>query len=718
MKLINIQHLSERIGALSELDKQVASCQTKRMPKQIILHEDDRPKEHVTPEYTLRGWQLDAFSELNQSPYALIQAFCGSGKTILQVFLAVNDAIQTNYNQKQLIVVPQSHIANGFCGTNSIKCKFPNNKKYTWQIQQDNFTFKEPDTTKRLKNWLLKPPHEVYRYKDIYINGAVCTYQALALAWKEIEKELGQNGQLQAIQNLTLRIDEGHHINWLHCYNEVAEKQLSQSSTIIGSIASFILNNKQSLAKLCLTSATMFRGDKDSILLGGARKEFTPYFLDFIKHYRTLKLDGFQISFSEYNDNPIQDTIKRIKSEPNEKHFVVIPSRGSRWRTIQGDEYLKLVNELTNSGLRVLDWVYEEEQDANKKLVFNEPNGDGGKSNIDVIVTCMLGREGTDWVPCSRIHNLATENSVTMALQIMGRAFRKFPGKKDVKVYYNVRKFSKNNKRELFSDRINAMLIAMQANEMICPIKLPKIPGQPRSWTLSEYFGDKNDSINEDLIKGYEGLDKNGTDKQKQEAINELIECILNKHQLPESDKKFLLTALQTRLKRLVSKMRPKFKTDLYRDQSVDTKFVRKNGFDLVKDGGSIFFADCDQKELIKLRNIFVTHRNKLLKFSDRPKIKKQQKYITPRVYPVMTQENIQIASGKRSIDKYVLLKRPPNPYVPDERNDYYNLFDRLDPQRHKLSEKDYEVATVLYEYAESKGCAELFPILKNLSIA
>jgi hypothetical protein len=38
-----------------------------------------------------RGWQGEAFKYVSDAQYALIAAFCGSGKTILQIYLAAHD---------------------------------------------------------------------------------------------------------------------------------------------------------------------------------------------------------------------------------------------------------------------------------------------------------------------------------------------------------------------------------------------------------------------------------------------------------------------------------------------------------------------------------------------------------------------------------------------------------------------------------------------------
>ena len=48
-------------------------------------------------------------------------------------------------------------------------------------------------------------------------------------------------------------------------------------------------------------------------------------------------------------------------------------------------------------------------------------------------VACRLFDEGTDWVPCTRLHNTdACEKSVTLAVQRFFRPLRHHPEKRDV----------------------------------------------------------------------------------------------------------------------------------------------------------------------------------------------------------------------------------------------------------------------------------------------
>ena len=62
----------------------------------------------------MREWQKVAFKKLKDATNCIIQAFCGSGKTLLHVWLGIYDVVSSGWGRKQLIVVPQNHIHKGF----------------------------------------------------------------------------------------------------------------------------------------------------------------------------------------------------------------------------------------------------------------------------------------------------------------------------------------------------------------------------------------------------------------------------------------------------------------------------------------------------------------------------------------------------------------------------------------------------------------------------
>src|SRR5437773_2914753 len=63
---------------------------------------------------TGREWQLKALDALSHSQFSVLVAPCGSGKSTVQVGLAIEDIVQSHETILQLFVVPQTHIAGTF----------------------------------------------------------------------------------------------------------------------------------------------------------------------------------------------------------------------------------------------------------------------------------------------------------------------------------------------------------------------------------------------------------------------------------------------------------------------------------------------------------------------------------------------------------------------------------------------------------------------------
>lgn len=587
----------------------------------------DKPKE-------LWQWQGEAFDKLCNARYANIQAYCGSGKSFLQVCLAIHQIVKSNHKQKQLIIVPQGHIAEGFARQseyNYIKIKLKN-VEYDWSIQYDHNFCNGKERISRLKKWLLTPKEILSKFcSENVISGlnAVCSYSALILAWKEMSSQEKE----QSRENLTLRIDEFHHAKNIMSGDEELSDELidilEEEATEIGRIATYFLNGCTTCG-IHTTTATDFRGDGAYILTKEARKKFVEYKLDWIEHFNSLGIEKFDLSYEEYDKNPISTIINNIKKEPNEKHLIVIPSTTHKWRLDRKSELQELVKELVKiyPKERILDLVSLSTQFKNKRLLLSEPKTSDKKSKFDVVIMCMLGREGTDWCPCSRLHNAACESSITLAIQTMGRLFRKFEGKTNIKIRHYVRRFVKIsnnvNKLELLTDRTNAILVCMQLDDMSSPILIPSLPNQDNKKykhqqkqiyiSLPNTFGEQWINAQINLYNKYEMMENRSA-----ENIKKLINEILDDYGIVEN-KENVIDGLAVKLLRA---SRPEF-----RMKGIDVSFLRKNGYGLLEQDGSIYFRSLNKDEWSVLRKRFTNsseeNKKKLLEMAragkDRPK--------------------------------------------------------------------------------------------------
>lgn len=571
----------------------------------------------------LRWWQVLAYDKIKDADFGLIVAFCGSGKSVLEVALAIHDVVQSNYQQKQLIIVPQQHISRGFTGDEerefiSIEV---DGKVYDWKIGKD-FCGDLNNVIVGLRDWLLADPSTLNKgYVNstmIYGINAIASHQALGLVWKT----LNDVERKKAVHNLTLRVDEAHHISGVFDIDDdlsdFEQEAIVEERTNLGDVCGFIMGCKDKTAKLHLATATPYRGDKGVILSKQVKQKFQTYYLDWIEHFNTLGIENFNLEYEEYTNDPISILIRNLKTEPNEKHLIVIPSTGTKWRKEGKPELEKLLSEIYKvfKEDRILDLVTPSTQDKNKQRLLKEPKFNNGKSQFDVVVTCMLGREGTDWCPCSRLHNTACENSTTLAIQTLGRPFRRFDGKTEIKVYHYVHEFVKPknslSKKELLTDRTNALLVCMQMDEMFKPILIPQLKdtkdnnGITKSNkssshspnTLAEVFGDQYSKFRTDLIEEIESLqDKDSVD------IDDVIDDLLKRYKITHNVDN-VKDACRAVVLRLVSQE--------LKEQGIDATFIRENGFDkivekYVSKGSSIFFGNYNKKDWEVIRKIFRT---------------------------------------------------------------------------------------------------------------
>jgi hypothetical protein len=574
----------------------------------------------------LRWWQPDAFDTLKDARFGFAIAFCGSGKSILQVALAVHDVIQSGWTQKQLIVVPQSHISRGFIGDEDLDYIpiLVDGEKYEWKVSHNFCDAKSQEVLANLKAWLLTSGEKLSRkFRGKIVSGlnAVASHQAIGLVWSK----LTDAEKAKAINNLTFRPDEAHHIKGVFDQDEdeLTDGQklaIEMESNNLGDICRYIINCKDKTSKLHLTTATPHRGDKGIILSPAVQKMFTVYFLDWLDHWKTLGIHSFVVEYEEYDGDPIEQVVAKIKSEPAEKHMVVVPSTTHKWRPLGQHEYDRLLKRLSEEvpAMRVLDLVTQGTQAKNKALLLKEPKtAASGKSNFDIIITCMLGREGTDWCPCSRVHNTACENSIPLAIQTIGRPFRRFTGKTKVLIYYYVHRFAEPKKgltkRALLSDRTNALLLIMQIDEMVHPIFVPNIPNgvepdedgdedghSEKPQSLAELFGERYLDMKQDLFEEVEALE----DKTP-EALDSIIEAIMDDYGI-EDNRDGVKDALRVLILRVLS---PQLK-----DFGIDVKFMRENGFDKIVEKynlaqSSIYFGgDFGSSEWQTVREIYQDH--------------------------------------------------------------------------------------------------------------
>ena len=591
----------------------------------------------------LRPWQKNAFEKLKNSNFFLVKAFCGSGKTTLSIVLALWDIIFNK--RKQLSIVPQSHIGDGFsiCG----KFNIPGLGKVTLTKPQ-NFCDDSDNKTDMLVEFMLgnfedsrsiKKVSTKTGHKEFIVFGydcmAVATHQCFVAAIQKITQREndGEKGLLdKALKNISLSIDEAHHI----CTGS-SDEEIDTKSTYnrLGNILKIILERSSSNnTRVGLTTATFFRGDQGIIVSeDDLNTKFKRYELDFLSHFETLGIKDVFVNFEEYTKDPIKQIVANIEKELfSERHLVVVPTgseidgQGAKWRKLD-THLIRLKTELSKmlerNGLSindvVLDLVNKETQKYNKNILLKEPKesydpNETKNSKIRIVITCMLGREGTDWCPCSRLHNASIElGSTTLAVQTLGRLFRKFQGKTKVGVTYYIKKFesleSSHKKREYFSNRVNAILALMLIDDWMNPILLPELPATKYLGTkrnknskkkyvrLSDVYSREDFEKMQNEIMWAQSTMTEFKEESSEGVIQKIIAKYAKKKPVGDSDiiagfKVFLLRA----------------RSQTLRSKGIDITYIREQGFDEIiekhKLEGNFWIGEFTKEKFIKFKEL------------------------------------------------------------------------------------------------------------------
>jgi hypothetical protein len=455
-----------------------------------------------------RKYQLDILEQFEKSSFNMLVKPSGSGKSFEQAALAVRD-IEKN-TRKQIILVPQVHIADGFFPEKGEAMSFKihgDNKKYRAAVLAE-YNFCKKRSVKRLAQWLLASAAELEQpTADNAVGGlvAMISYYAFARAFKHmscVEKAT-------ALSNLHVRADESHHV-------AMGEEESEDDRNRVGSILKLLMDNQHNGSGITLSTATNFRSDSKCIVRPEMLSKFKQYRLSFLDHFKNTGIKTFRVEIvPDIKTNPIEAVVMNVcaKDEADKYHIIVVPPCNIGWRALRDDpshgvtELITKVKEqwLKTNGeeCRLLNLVVSPAlQKKRKAALIAEPKVYNEKHMpaFDVVVTCMLGREGTDWCPASRLHVTYVEGSITLAVQTLGRILRRFETKDEIVARYYYPKFPEPEDgmtaSELLNDRKNALLFMTEVDDLFFPIALEDVDlqspsnGQKVIKTLRERLGE------------------------------------------------------------------------------------------------------------------------------------------------------------------------------------------------------------------------------------
>jgi hypothetical protein len=436
-----------------------------------------------------RKYQLEILDQFETSSFNMLVKPSGSGKSFEQAALAVRDV---ENGRKQIILVPQVHIADGF---------FPEDENgvMAFRIHDDKedieyraavlpgYNFCKKSSVADLRAWLLASAASLEQPTPDNMAGgliAMTSYYAFARAFKhmsDVEKAT-------ALSNLHVRADESHHV-------AMGEEESEADRNKVGSILKLLMDNQHNGSGITLSTATNFRSDNKCIVRPEMLSKFKQYRLSFLDHFKNTGIKTFRVEIvPDIKTNPIEAVVMNVcaKGEGDKYHIIVVPPSNAGWRALRDDPshgITELITRVKKQWLkthgeecRLLNLVVPPAlQKKRKAALIAEPKvyDEDQMPAFDVVVTCMLGREGTDWCPASRLHVTYVEGSITLAVQTLGRILRRFGTKDEIVARYYYPKFPEPEDgmtaSELLNDRKNALLFMTEVDDLFFPIALEEV---------------------------------------------------------------------------------------------------------------------------------------------------------------------------------------------------------------------------------------------------
>jgi len=344
--------------------------------------------------------------------------------------------------------------------------------------------------------------------------------------------------------------------------------------------------------------------------------KFSKYTVPFLEHWECLGLVSLTQEYRTYVDaeDLKQQILQDIRDNPYQKPMIIVPA------TVIGyfndkklkKKWVKLLvaelEELFGNG-KVLDLVSSDTQKQHKKRITNEVQ------DFDCVVTCAIGREGTDWMACNKVHNTTVDNSVGLAIQKLGRPMRSYKGKTSITMvnYFPEMPSWESDREEIrgaLSDRYNAVIVASMMNDNFCPIAMPaKIKkkyealesNKKSSYTLEDVYGQMATPMLDDLYKSVDALP---VEEQTNEKIDDIIGRIIEENKdaaIYDAADEDVRECLKKQLIRSKNASIPKLKLE-----PVDVAYVREAGWDKVIEetvkGKSFFTATSGKDEMTELQ--------------------------------------------------------------------------------------------------------------------
>jgi hypothetical protein len=432
------------------------SCHVRAFEVRTPRPAPDQPGKTVD----LRPGQLDAFNKLRSRQFGVLNAPTGWGKSVVLCALAADDLL-SRPKRKIVVCIPQTIIAKGFVGT--ISLKLPNGTDLKWQVNND-LCSPNPSKVQRLLQFLRSPARPALADRIV-----VVTHIGLASAFGRLTPD----EQASAIQNTTFVFDEAHHIQ---ASDEAANR--------LGSILTFVVESGDPSARVLLSTAFFFRGDRLPILDDRLIRKFHRHSIAFDEYWRSLTyLESYRYDFVVFSGS-VWEELEKLLAHSQEPTIIYVPREGHPLlRGKSKAEFTGRVLELLHRHFGARQWRPQGNSSGKLVLDLVDPSHRADKvrfamrhgDRIAAIVTVGMFREGADWVQAQRVIDLMPTGSDQDRNQRFGRLIRDTPGKKCVRYYSFFPRMSsreeeqRRNLSKLFA-HFHASLVLENA---LVPIRVP-----------------------------------------------------------------------------------------------------------------------------------------------------------------------------------------------------------------------------------------------------
>jgi len=534
------------------------------------------PRVNDSKYHSLKEWQVEAVTQLNNEKYFIIQAPTGAGKSYGLCSLAY-EKIKNDRQLKVVFAVPQTIIASGFVDKTFVSA-FGDKVDFNPHANLCS-DYTNEGTVRDFLGFLGNTaPVSVGMESQ---NVVICTHATLVAAFK---------ANRSLFNNVLVVVDEAHHVRneivytdleddgELESENECDEEDENQELIWngLGEIVSYALedNNQDKNFQIGLTTATFFRSDSASVVPAGTKNDkFSTFFLPFDKFFNSLthlrSLSFNSVFYSKDYWRQIDECIK--KQVEFKKSIFFIPSVMSRSSSgkkndvlniikgISGKQFIvedidyQFLNEslkkttydnhiyisITRNGetLRFVDFVSEPNRKEKKKIINDSHDADL-EENIHGIIALGVFKEGASWKWAENCYIIGERRSLVELVQINGRLYRDVAGKESVSTFYFVdRYFDPTSTEDEFLERSNTTFKTVFVSMMIEEILMPPCKITRRINVVNKITG-----ALEEVVKEYHPilelagspdkaitLKKNIIDTFNELSIKELTSAEINK---------------------------------------------------------------------------------------------------------------------------------------------------------------------------------------------